>query len=136
MLFLLMPMLMPMLMMLALTPMLLLDAFDAVAYAAANDANADAKMPNVARHFVGAYDVMMLPPLLPTLMLLRQLMRADSRDYEMLKCVYICARLCLSTARVCVLFVYAPLCVRAFSLRGSCTLKPGIFSDSSRSSPT
>jgi hypothetical protein len=40
---------MPMLMMLALTLMLPLDAFDAAAYAAANDANADAKMPNAAR---------------------------------------------------------------------------------------
>ena len=106
-----------MLMMLALTPMLLLDAFDAAAYAAANDANADAKMPNAARHFAGGYDVMLLPPLLPMLMLLRQLMRADSCDYVMLKCVYICARLRLSTARVCVMFVYSPLCVRAFSLR-------------------
>ena len=43
-----------MLMMLALTPMLLLDAFDAAAYAVANDSNADAKMPNVACHLVGA----------------------------------------------------------------------------------
>ena len=43
-------MLMPMMMMLALTPMLMLDTFDDVAYAAANDVNADAKMPNVARH--------------------------------------------------------------------------------------
>ena len=67
-------MLMPMLMMLALTLMLLLDAFDAVAYAAANDANADAKMPNVARHLDRAYVVLLLPPLLPMLMLLRQLL--------------------------------------------------------------
>ena len=52
MLVLLMLMLMPMLMMLALTLMFLLDAFDVVAYAAANDANADAKMPNVARRML------------------------------------------------------------------------------------
>ena len=39
-------MLMPTLMMLALTLMLLRDASDAAAYAAANDANAYAKMPN------------------------------------------------------------------------------------------
>ncbi len=43
-------------------------------FAAANDAGADAKMPNVARHLAGAYDVMLLPPLLPMLMLLRQLL--------------------------------------------------------------
>jgi hypothetical protein len=87
------------------------------AYAAANDANADAKMPNVPRHFVGAYVVLMLPPLLSMLMLIRQLMRADSCDYVMLECVCICASLCLSVARVCVMFVYVPLCVGAFSLR-------------------
>jgi len=108
------PMLMqiPMLMMLALPPMLLLDAFDA----AANDANADAKMLNVACHFVGAYDVLLLPPILHMLMLLRQLMRADSCDCVMLKCVCIYVRLCLSKTRVCVMFVYVPLCVRSFSL--------------------
>ena len=44
--------------------MLLLDASDAAAYAAANDANADAKMPNAARHLAGAYVVLLLPPLL------------------------------------------------------------------------
>ncbi len=49
-------MLLPMLIMLALTLMLLLDASDA----AANDANADAKMPNVARHLAGAYAVLLL----------------------------------------------------------------------------
>ena len=54
--------LMPMLMMLALTPMRLLDAFDAIAYAVANDANADAKMPNVACHLAGAYYVVLLLP--------------------------------------------------------------------------
>ncbi len=60
-------MLMPMLMMmLALSLILLVDASDAAAYAAAiNDANADAKMPNAARHLAGAYAVMLLPALLP-----------------------------------------------------------------------
>ncbi len=67
-------MLVPMMMMLALTRMRMLDASDAASYAAANDANADAKMPNVARHLVGAYVVLLLPPLLPMLMLLRQLL--------------------------------------------------------------
>ena len=43
-------------------------------FAAANDANADAKMPNIARHLAYAYDVLLLPPLLPMLMLLRQLL--------------------------------------------------------------
>jgi hypothetical protein len=64
-------MLMMMLMMLALTVMLLLYAFDVVAYAAADDANADAKMPIVARHLAGAYDVVLMPTLLRVL---RQLM--------------------------------------------------------------
>ncbi len=64
-------MLMPMLMMLAPTLVLLLDVG---AYAAANDAGADAKMPNAARHLVGAYAVLLLPSLLPMLMLLRQLL--------------------------------------------------------------
>jgi len=65
---------MPMMMMLAMTLMLLLDASDDVAFfATANDANADAKMPNADRHLVGAYVVLLLPPLLPMLMLLRQL---------------------------------------------------------------
>ena len=50
-------MLMPMLMMLALTMVLLLDAYDATAYAAAHDAYAEAKRPNVARHLAGAYVV-------------------------------------------------------------------------------
>ncbi len=70
---LLLPMLMPMLMMLAMTLMLLLDASDAAAYAAADDTNADAKMPNDARHFDGAYLVVLMPKLLR---LLRQLMLA------------------------------------------------------------
>ena len=80
-------MLMPMLMMLDLTLMLLLDAFKAAAYAAAVDANADAKMPNASRHLAGAYDVLLLPPLLPMLMLLRPLLRDTNRCYNvMLKC--------------------------------------------------
>jgi hypothetical protein len=46
---------MPMMMMLVLTLMLLLDAFDDVAYAAADDgANNDAKMPNAPRHLAGS----------------------------------------------------------------------------------
>ena len=48
-------MLMPMLIELSLTLMLLLYAFDAAAYAAADDANADAKMPNAACHLAGVY---------------------------------------------------------------------------------
>ena len=67
-------MLMPMLMMLALTPMLLLDAYDAAAYATDNDANADAKIPNDACHLGGVYVVMLLPLLLPMLLLLRQIL--------------------------------------------------------------
>jgi hypothetical protein len=57
-------MLMPMLMELSLTLMLLLYAFDAAAYAAADDANADAKMPNDARHLAGSYAVVLMPTLL------------------------------------------------------------------------
>ena len=111
-----MHMLMPMMMMLALTLMLLLDASDVAAYAAANDANADAKMPNVARHLAGAYVVLLLPPLLSMMILLRQLLRADANDDVILKRVCIYVRLCLSSARVFVMFVYVPLCVRAFAL--------------------
>ena len=37
-------------------------------YVAANDANADAKMPNDARHLDGAYVVRLLPTLLPMMM--------------------------------------------------------------------
>ena len=47
-------MLMPMMMMHALAPMLLLDVFHVVAYAVAYNASDDAKIPNVARHLVGA----------------------------------------------------------------------------------
>ena len=57
--------LMPVLMILALTLRFLLDALDAIACAVVDDANADAEMPNGARHLVGAYDVVMLPQLLP-----------------------------------------------------------------------
>ncbi len=71
---LLMLMLMPMLMMLALTLMLLLHTSDVVANAAANDACADAKLPNVAPHLASAYDVLLLPTLLPIPMLLRQML--------------------------------------------------------------
>jgi hypothetical protein len=64
-------MLMPMLTMFSLTLMLLLYAFDDAAYAAANDAtNADAKMPNDARHLDGAYAVVLMPKLLRLLRLL------------------------------------------------------------------
>jgi len=65
---------MPMPMILALALMLLLDASGVVAYAVVNDANADAKMPNVARHLVGAYVVLMLPPVLPMPMPLSQML--------------------------------------------------------------
>ena len=64
-------MLMHMLMMLALTLMLLLYAFDAAACAATDNTNADAKMPNNARHLDGAYAEVLMPTLLR---LLRQLM--------------------------------------------------------------
>ena len=49
----------------------LLYAFDADAYAVADDDNADAKMPNDARHLAGAYDVVLMPTLMR---LLRQSM--------------------------------------------------------------
>ena len=91
-----------MMMMLAMTLVLLIDAYDAIAY----DLNADAKIPNDPRHFAGAYALMLMSPLLPILMLLRQLLRADACDDVMLKCVCICVRLRLYVARVCVMFVY------------------------------
>ncbi len=102
-------------MMLAMTPMIVLDTSDVVAYAAADDANGDAKMPNVARHLAGAYAVLLMPPLLPMQMLLWQLMRADACDDVMLQFVYMC--LFVSTDQVCMLFMYMSLCVRAFALR-------------------
>ena len=43
-----------MLMMLSLTLMLLLDALKSAAYTAADNAKADAKMPNIACYLVGA----------------------------------------------------------------------------------
>jgi hypothetical protein len=55
-------MLMPMLMLLALTLMDLPDAFDAAAYAAADDANAETEMPNAARCLAGANAMPLLPP--------------------------------------------------------------------------
>ncbi len=58
-------MLMLMLMLLALTLMLLFNASNAAAYAAANDAKIDAKMPNAACHLVAAYAFQRLPTLLP-----------------------------------------------------------------------
>ena len=60
-----------MLVMLALTMMLPLDAFDAVAYAADYDANAEVKMPNAACHLHGAYVVVLMTTLM---MSLRELM--------------------------------------------------------------
>ena len=72
-------MLMPMLMMLDLALMPLLDTSEVVAYNVADDANADAKMPNASCYLAGAYAVLMLPPLLPMLMLLRPLLRATNR---------------------------------------------------------
>ncbi len=53
-------MIISMLMMFTLTQMLLFTSFEAVAYADVNDANADAKMPNVARRLAVAYDVLMM----------------------------------------------------------------------------
>ena len=55
-----------------------------------DDANADAKMPNGARHLDGAYVVLLMPPLLPMQMLLWQLMRVDACDGAMLLGVYMC----------------------------------------------
>ncbi len=51
---------MPMLMTLVLTLMNLPDAFDVAAYAAADDANVESKMPNATRHLAGANVVLML----------------------------------------------------------------------------
>jgi hypothetical protein len=74
-----MQMLMPVTVILAKTLMLVVYAFDAVAHAAANDdANVDAKMPNVARFLVGAYVVLLMSPWLPMMMLLRQLLGANA----------------------------------------------------------
>jgi len=61
--------LMPVLMILALTLRFLLDALDAIACAVVDDANADAEMPNGARYLAGAYVVFLQTPLLPMLLL-------------------------------------------------------------------
>ena len=89
--------LMPMPVMLALTLMLPFDAFDVVAYAVADDTNADEEMPNIARHLAGACATLMMTPALPMLKLLRQLLRANACDDAMFECVCVCVRLCLST---------------------------------------
>ena len=60
----LMLMMMPMLMMLVLTLMNLPDAFDVAAYATANDANVETKMPNATRHLAGANVVLLMLMLL------------------------------------------------------------------------
>jgi hypothetical protein len=62
-------MLVPMLMMVALTQILLLDAFVAATYADTDHASADAKMPNLACHLANCYVVQLLLSLLPMLML-------------------------------------------------------------------
>jgi len=59
MLLLLMLMLMPMLMMLALTLLVLPDAFESAAYVTADNADAETKMMNVARHLAGANVVLL-----------------------------------------------------------------------------
>ncbi len=82
-----------MLLRLALTIMLQLDAFDVVTYADVNDAYAGAEMWNAARHLVGPYDVLLFPH-----MLLSQLLRDGACDDVMLNCVYICVRVCLAFA--------------------------------------
>ena len=90
---------MPILAMLPLTLMLLLDAFDD---AVVNNANADANMLNDARHLAGAYVVLLLPPLLTMLTLLKHLMCVDACDDVMLKCVHMC--LFVSIARLFMIF--------------------------------
>ncbi len=61
---------MPMLMMLVLTLMSLPDAFDAAAYVAADDANAETKMPNATRHLAGANVVLMMLMLLVVMLVM------------------------------------------------------------------
>ena len=61
---------MPMLMMLALTLLLLPDASKAAAHAAADDAHANAKMPNVACHLAGANAVLLLLLLLVVMLVM------------------------------------------------------------------
>ena len=89
-------MIMPMLMMLAMTPMLLLDELEVVAYAVVDDANADAKMPSA-----GAYVVLLLLQLLPMMMLLRDMLRGDACDDVMLN-VYAYVVICFYLMRECV----------------------------------
>ena len=74
-------------------------------------------MPNIARHLDSAYVVLLLPPLLPMLMLLKHVLRAYAYDDVVLKYVRICVRFCLSIARMCVMSVYVSLCARVFALR-------------------
>jgi hypothetical protein len=45
------------------------DAFDAAAYAAADDASAESKMPNAPRHLVGANVVLMLLMMIATMLI-------------------------------------------------------------------
>ena len=52
------------------------------------------------------YVVLMLSPFMLMMMSHRLLLLADAYDDVMLKCVYICVRLCLYTARVYVMFMY------------------------------
>jgi hypothetical protein len=54
-----------MLMMLALALMLLLDAFEVVAYSATNNVHADEKMQKIDCHRYGAYVVVLMPSLSP-----------------------------------------------------------------------
>ncbi len=61
---------MPMLMMLALTLLLLLDAFKVVAYVADDDVDAKHKMLNAARHLANANVVMLLLLLLLVVLLM------------------------------------------------------------------
>jgi len=61
---------MPMLMMLALTLLVLPDASKAAAYAAADDADAETKMLNAARHLAVANDVLLLLLLVMLVMLM------------------------------------------------------------------
>ncbi len=70
MLLLLMLMLMLMPMMLALTLLVLPDAFEAAAYVVADDADAETKMLNVARHLAGANALLLLLLLLVMLLML------------------------------------------------------------------
>jgi len=63
-------MLMPMLMMLALTLLLLPGAFKAVVYVVVDNVDADTKMMNVARHLVDANVVMVLLLLLVVMIMM------------------------------------------------------------------